>query len=48
MTYPRRLIFFYFILIEHQIQSFESSLNCWRCEVTIQSTEQTGVFLDGK
>ena len=26
----------------------ESPLQCWRCEATVQSTEESGVFLDGR
>jgi hypothetical protein len=46
MTGRRLLISFYLVMIYHHIQSLESSLQCWRCEVTVQSVEQTGVFLD--
>ncbi len=41
------LILFYLIITFYQIVSLESLLQCWRCEVTVQSTEQIGVFLDG-
>jgi hypothetical protein len=34
-------------MIFQQIQSLESPLQCWRCEVAVQSKEQSGVFLDG-
>jgi hypothetical protein len=47
MTYKWLLISVYLILIFHQIISLETLLQCWQCEVTVQSTEQTGVFLDG-
>jgi hypothetical protein len=47
MTGRRLLISFYLVMIYHHIQSLESSLQCWRCEVTVQSAEHTGVFLDG-
>lgn len=32
----------------YRIESRRSSLQCWKCEVTVESTEEMGVFLDGK
>ncbi|CAF2742928.1 unnamed protein product [Rotaria sp. Silwood2] len=40
------IISLYLYFIFHRIQSRESLLQCWRCEVTIQSSEQAEVFLD--
>ncbi|CAF3477278.1 unnamed protein product [Rotaria sp. Silwood1] len=40
------VISLYFYLIFYRIHSRESSLQCWRCEVTIQSSKQAEVFLD--
>jgi hypothetical protein len=41
------LISFYLSIILYQIKSHESLLQCWRCEVTVQSSEQHEVFLGG-
>ncbi|CAF1335922.1 unnamed protein product [Rotaria sordida] len=46
MTSKWLIISLYFYLNFYQIQSHESSLQCWRCEFTIQSSEQAEVFFD--
>jgi hypothetical protein len=48
MTSQWLLISFCLWMIFHQIIFGESSLECWRCEVTVQSSNTTGLFLDGE
>ena len=43
------LLFFFSLFLGFPPTSLrESPLQCWRCEATVQSSEEVGVFLDGK
>jgi hypothetical protein len=46
MTSKWLLLSLYFFHIFHQINSRISSLQCWKCEITIESLKEPGVFLD--
>jgi len=47
MTSKWLLLLLYLFNIFNQIKSRESLLQCWKCEITKESTEEAGVFLDG-
>lgn len=42
------MILSYLVIQMATINARETSLQCWRCETTIQSAEEPLVFLDGK
>ncbi|CAF0767162.1 unnamed protein product [Rotaria sordida] len=46
MTSKLLLLILYLFNIFDQINSREFSLQCWKCEVTIESSEELGVFQD--
>jgi len=47
MTSKWLLLLLYLFNIFDQINSRESLLQRWKCEITKESTEEAGVFLDG-
>ena len=47
MTNKWLLLILFLLNIFYQINSREFSLQCWRCEVTVESVVEPGVFLDG-
>ena len=47
MTSKWLLLILYLFNIFLSIKSREASLQCWKCEVTAQSSEEPGLFIDG-
>lgn len=47
MTSKWLLLILYLLNISDYINSRESSLQCWKCDVSVESTEEPGVFQDG-
>ncbi|CAF2532852.1 unnamed protein product [Rotaria sp. Silwood2] len=46
MTSKWLLLILYLFNIFDQIHARESSLQCWKCEVTVESSKEPGVFQD--
>lgn len=47
MTGRWLLLFVYLLNIFDQINSRDSPIQCWKCEVLIRSTEDMGILLNG-
>jgi hypothetical protein len=46
MTNRWILLILFLLNIFYQINSRESSLQCWRCEITAESSTEPGIFID--